>query len=786
MISKYILCPFRYITGNVSNEVVDQYPQIYPCPAGEESCRPTTVVGAMAAPLTSGACQLGHAGAVCDACEAGFVQAPAHRVCVVCEMNRGVSWGIFVGVTLGVIVIALFVVHGIKKTLRPPPVERWLKGRIHDMELKHGLDGAADWMVDNFAVNGQARKSPTKKGATHIPSSPLDSGAREEKTWAGDELTKNDLAVGFHRMGIDHTVKDLDRLWKHIDTDNSGTMSFVELRNFIHGLRSGDAGKSRCRTAFRHLQTWWDSNRSSTVRTIILGYMQCLSAIPKLYGGSTSHDGGDTQRSSSQASASSSFISPAIVSPSATSSNHSNVYTSDGSDSKEDGWTVERISAIVSTVDFSQYNTWFRCLIGPRYPSTLVFYTAIPIVIILLTASVPILLQAASKEHWHCCGVARCRSIVPHEYRKTAKTLVSRARNMARQFTSLIVFILYPMSARVVLYGFKCQSFIDGTTTKASWLLQDKLVKCPLNNDSQYWMYYGYAIAMVLLVVIGWPLVSWALLRPWQYPMQRLYTINEDGSFTPALDARRSVGMLFVMYRPRWWSLEVGDMMRKLLLTSGIAIIFAGADGNNCLALVVSSVFCVLVLFLFTWFKPLAYKYGNSLQMIVHACLALVYMDRIVVNCGSDPTAGPQTTDTTDSVSSATLEGMVVTVRWAPFAVAMLDLLRVDVFFHYVRKTLSSLRCGAQTNEAFDTASRAVYSATQITKHYFHVAARRARRIDELHQTLLAALRQASHHHYHGNSDLHNAISLGKDRLLQVSNTGFTFWIVAYTAYIIL
>ena len=182
-------------------------------------------------------------------------------------------------------------------------------------------------------------------------------------------------------------------------------------------------------------------------------------------------------------------------------------------------------------------SNWFRCLLGPRYHSKLLFYTAVPLIVILLAMSIPTLLNIV--------GSLRCTCSA------AAKQSVSATRNAARTFTSQVVFVLYPMSARTVLLAFKCVTYVDGSNNKASWLLEDKLLTCPLSYDDQYSAYYWYAVAMVLIVVIGWPLMSWVLMWPWQNPIQRMYSIREDGTFEPAEDARNAVGMLFAAYVKR-------------------------------------------------------------------------------------------------------------------------------------------------------------------------------------------------------------------------------------------
>ena len=348
--------PGWYVTGNQSNEEADKKPQIYACPAvtsaGNESCRPTDVVGAMSAPLTSGACAPGHTGALCDACEGGFVRDPKRSVCKFCVMPIDTSWVSFIAGVVGITLVAATVLFSIRRFSRAPRVERWLLGRIHQMECERGVDGATQWMNQTFA-HGVVPKglAGTTRGETKTGNGALSTG---------DDLTESDLSAGFHRMGIAHSAKDMKVLWKHIDTDNDGTMSTKEFSDFIHGVRTGESNVSPCRLLVQKLKLWWDSNRSVTVRAIVLGYFQCLAAIPRLYGASTDTDTVEPTGSESTQPALESMGSLSTSTFSASSSlaslNQSNANaTAAGGGDGVGVLTLEQISAFVGDLDITQY-----------------------------------------------------------------------------------------------------------------------------------------------------------------------------------------------------------------------------------------------------------------------------------------------------------------------------------------------------------------------------------------------------------------------------------------------
>ena len=352
----------------------------------------------MSAPLTSGACAPGHTGALCDACELGFVRDPKHSVCKFCVMPIDTSWVSFLAGVFGITLVAASVLFWVRRFARAPRVERWLLGRIHQMECERGVDGATRWMNQTFAhgvVPGGF--AGTTRGETK-----MDNGMELLHTEMGDDrpfedraekgvvreggdgrggkgvlstggnLTESDLSAGFHRLGIAHSAKDMKVLWNHIDTDNDGTMSTKEFSDFIHGVRTGESNASPCRSLAQKLKLWWDSNRSMTVRAIILGYLQCLTAIPMLYGASTDTDhvepmGSESTQPTSEAVgllSTSTFLASSPLS----SLNRSNANATmvGGGSGVGDVLTLEQIAAFIGDLDITQYRYVPQCVFCVR------------------------------------------------------------------------------------------------------------------------------------------------------------------------------------------------------------------------------------------------------------------------------------------------------------------------------------------------------------------------------------------------------------------------------------
>jgi hypothetical protein len=123
--------------------------------------------------------------------------------------------------------------------------------------------------------------------------------------------------------------------------------------------------------------------------------------------------------------------------------------------------------------------------------------------------------------------------------------------------------------------------------------------------------------------------------------------------------------------------------------------------------------------------------------MIVHLCLTAVYLDRLIGDSGC-VTGTDQTTAVLGG--RAVLKPVVSAMKYAPIAIAALDLLRIDLFLRYLGTAVASILNVSKPLAVH----RLTIKASKAAEKYFREAARRARRIDELHNTLLVAAHRAS------------------------------------------
>ena len=130
--------------------------------------------------------------------------------------------------------------------------------------------------------------------------------------------------------------------------------------------------------------------------------------------------------------------------------------------------------------------------------------------------------------------------------------------------------------------------------------------------------------------------------------------------------------------------------------------------------------------------------------MIVHLCLTAVYLERLISDSGCVPvyieSLGIDKT-TVALGGRAMLEPVVTAMKYAPIAIAALDLLRIDLFLRHLGTALASILKASKPLAVH----RHTIKASKAAEKFFREAARRARRIDELHNTLLVAAHRASH-----------------------------------------
>ena len=243
-----------------------------------------------------------------------------------------------------------------------------------------------------------------------------------------------------------------------------------------------------------------------------------------------------------------------------------------------------------------------------------------------------------------------------------------------------------------------------------------------------------FNIIASIMILVGWPLSVYVTLRQWRYPVERMYAIEEDGRFMPEKAAFEAVGKWYATYRPGYYYFECFEMMRKLLLTSFIAVIASTIDGSNTLALFVSAIVALFFAWYFAAKKPLAHIGGNHMQVLVHLGLASIYMGRLTVSLSSDEAGGTVYAPT--NTSTMRILWLVDVMMLLPIVYAVVDLLRSVECGSPIVDRLTR-RCCRCSQPRLIPASRALDFAPAHIRAPVRVYARRVRRFDEMHANLL-------------------------------------------------
>ena len=149
--------------------------------------------------------------------------------------------------------------------------------------------------------------------------------------------------------------------------------------------------------------------------------------------------------------------------------------------------------------------------------------------------------------------------------------------------------MLYPATATTILRTWVCDEYTanDGTVTK--FLSDDTAVECSYDPGSPYVASVGLAIAMVVILIIGVPMLQLLLLWKWTHPFQRLYVPSEEGEWLSNPTAKRLLGALYSTYKPEAYMGALASTLIKLILTAVVGLAFNEAQGTGTRRLVGST-----------------------------------------------------------------------------------------------------------------------------------------------------------------------------------------------------
>ena len=192
-----------------------------------------------------------------------------------------------------------------------------------------------------------------------------------------------------------------------------------------------------------------------------------------------------------------------------------------------------------------------------------------------------------------------------------------RIKNRATWFNTAIILLVYPLSARYILRGFVCTSYITGDGQTTRWLADDLAIECNVRDNPRYAFILAYSSAMTLIIIVGLPAALVAVLWPWRFPIDRLHTSTEEGRREPSQLAEDAIGPSFTLYRPGYWTTDSAELLSKMLLTSLVGVIF-GSKTQQLRGLVVCVVLCCALLILYMQLRPLRYDRGNTYKAIMY------------------------------------------------------------------------------------------------------------------------------------------------------------------------
>ena len=276
----------------------------------------------------------GYEGMLCGVCEDG--RYANGLSCATCEFSPEDAWALLLGVVVVAVAVVCAGTFALKRLTQPPKTRRALQAKLRRIEAEGGFAAVTEKFETLFCVQ-----------------------SGEEEEGADKEMTKEGLNVGLGALGIRFNEKDRDDLWIELDQDGDGSISSNEFIAFLMGMQLNPKPGSRLSFLAVLILRWWQSIRTKTVITILVGYVQLwnlLDEVPEL------------QPPSGQDSA----TSRATVVPGA--------YLNGTTESET---IFTQALAVVGNIQINALG-FFQCLVGPRHYSRLSFLTLAPLVIIAL------------------------------------------------------------------------------------------------------------------------------------------------------------------------------------------------------------------------------------------------------------------------------------------------------------------------------------------------------------------------------------------------------------------
>ena len=643
--------PGWFISGNTTAGALAARPQLWKCPGGALLCPGgKTIIDYMVSLPSARNCERaialdcqcppGSTGMLCQSCEDGFVRRSSTTACKKCTTDRFVSVLMLIGVVVLLVVIPVTAILAAKRLSKPPRLERDFVAAFADIG-EVGAEAAVEEFFGKGSRKGVSREIFLKKCKSKLGRGVV-SRARKKSRKLEKQATKE-------------KAKALVDLWNKLDIDKDGSVTLDEFVKFLYNLKSGKISASKFRIYIGKAAKWWKSDKNATIRVIIITHFQFISSVPRTFPDlAESEDPLDSPRG--------------LNSTRTTSSSDWTGNTAWVASLKADirifGDLVGNFS--VKAIEF------IDCVLGPRHTEQLAIMTGVTILCLLIARMVPVCLKGARQVFRPMCP--KCvQNLKSHDV---------GIRGACSSFSITVTFFLYPTCTQLILRTFVCTDYKNMDGSSGAWLADDPLINCA---SPEYELAYIYAIVMIFVLVLGLPALILISLREWRYPFDRLYEGDNSGNLVPSSRGRQRFGGAYKWFHSSYWSMGVIDMLLKLLLVSGVGVVF---NKNQVAGAAVSVLCCVVIVAFFALNRPYIFSGANRLAATSYTALLATYV-RTIVNKAND------------NVKDSRLEMILFLVWVTPYVLAatesfgvfgIIDMYRFRIARRFGRVKLSSLR----------------------------------------------------------------------------------------------
>ena len=267
-------------------------------------------------------------------------------------------------------------------------------------------------------------------------------------------------------------------------------------------------------------------------------------------------------------------------------------------------WAAQKTSSSLTDIDFVSLLFELRCIVGPRY---------IQQALLTVGGSIALLLMMKF--------VSGLRLLKESRHGRTIEHLIIRN-------SLLFVVLMYPNLVTVAINLLMCNKLPNGQF----YLAVDPIVECWTYGPGSRWPSVLVAGAILTpMVLFGFPAHMMRFMWRFRFPQNILFDMGDDGILRPAQALQGSVGRIYNGYKNQYWAWEFFECFRKVVLTSLIQVVMPRSDDWDAMRLVTACILSVALMFLYSRIEPYRYADDNSLQILCHLFLALLFLGHLAV-----------------------------------------------------------------------------------------------------------------------------------------------------------